>query len=119
MLHLYFYFYVFLYVHLLKILVSEFALQLRDAKFAWEKNGADILTDLNLNVKYGQLIAVVGPVGCGKSSLLSAICGEMRKLSGSITVNVRLKSVTFYYLTINVKVTIVLFKTNQHLYLLW
>ena len=32
----------------------------------------------------GELVAVVGQVGAGKSSLLSAILGEMKKISGSL-----------------------------------
>ena len=46
-----------------------------------------------MDVAHGQLVAVVGHVGSGKSSLISAILGEMIKLSGSIKVNVRF---TFY-----------------------
>ena len=34
------------------------------------------------------MIAVVGSVGTGKSSLLQAILGEMEKVSGSVTVKV-------------------------------
>ncbi|XP_035829877.1 multidrug resistance-associated protein 1 [Aplysia californica] len=41
---------------------------------------------INLEVKPGSLVAVVGSVGSGKSSLLSAIMGEMNKVSGSVTV---------------------------------
>lgn len=32
----------------------------------------------------GQLTMIVGQVGCGKSSLLLAILGEMQKISGNI-----------------------------------
>jgi ATP-binding cassette subfamily C (CFTR/MRP) protein 1 len=35
------------------------------------------LMNLNLQIKRGQLIAVIGPVGSGKSSFLSAILGEL------------------------------------------
>lgn len=34
-------------------------------------------------------MAVVGPVGCGKSSLVSALLGEMEKLEGTVSVKVR------------------------------
>lgn len=34
-------------------------------------------------------MAVVGPVGCGKSSLVSALLGEMEKLEGAVSVKVR------------------------------
>lgn len=36
----------------------------------------------------GSLVAVVGPVGSGKSSLLSALLGEMDKLEGTVVVQV-------------------------------
>lgn len=44
------------------------------------------LEDISLSVKKGELIAVVGRVGAGKSSLLSAVLGEMNKLDGQVTV---------------------------------
>ena len=40
-------------------------------------------------VKVGELKAIVGRVGEGKSSLVSAILGEMYKLTGKVNVNVR------------------------------
>uniref|UniRef100_A0A8C4MFN1 Multidrug resistance-associated protein 1 n=1 Tax=Equus asinus asinus TaxID=83772 RepID=A0A8C4MFN1_EQUAS len=39
---------------------------------------------LNIQVPKGALVAVVGPVGCGKSSLVSALLGEMEKLEGKV-----------------------------------
>ena len=41
---------------------------------------------INLSVPKGGLVAVVGEVGSGKSSLLSAALGEMIKLEGSVNV---------------------------------
>ncbi len=38
----------------------------------------------------GQLVAIVGHVGAGKSSLISALLGEMVKISGSVKMNVSL-----------------------------
>jgi len=43
------------------------------------------LKDLNLTVGRHELIAVIGTVGSGKSSLLAALAGDMRKTGGSIT----------------------------------
>lgn len=37
-----------------------------------------VLFDINLNVRKGELVGVCGGVGSGKSSLLSAIIGEMK-----------------------------------------
>ncbi len=47
------------------------------------------LCSVNLNIKPGELLAVVGLVGAGKSSLVQAILGEMVKLNGDVIINVR------------------------------
>ncbi|KAG6460722.1 hypothetical protein O3G_MSEX012179 [Manduca sexta] len=44
------------------------------------------LTDLSLTIKPGKLIAVIGPVGAGKSSLLHVLLRELPLLSGSVHV---------------------------------
>ncbi|KAM0749801.1 hypothetical protein T439DRAFT_39861 [Meredithblackwellia eburnea MCA 4105] len=55
--------------------------------FTWSTAAVDpTLVDINLSLKKGELLAVVGRVGSGKSSLLSSILGEMTKLDGSVTV---------------------------------
>ena len=43
---------------------------------------------INLSVEDESLVAVVGPVGCGKSSLVSALLGEMEKMAGTVNVRV-------------------------------
>ena len=43
---------------------------------------------IDLEIPKGKLVAVVGQVGAGKSSLVSAILGEMEKLEGTVTVQV-------------------------------
>ncbi|KAI8820425.1 P-loop containing nucleoside triphosphate hydrolase protein [Fimicolochytrium jonesii] len=48
-----------------------------------------LFKDLNLAFERGKLTAVVGAVGAGKSSLLSAIIGEMTKLQGEVTITGR------------------------------
>jgi len=45
------------------------------------------LQGLNLNIEKGKLYAVIGMVGSGKSSLLSAILGEMYVVEGQVKVN--------------------------------
>ena len=43
---------------------------------------------INLEIAPGQLVAVVGQVGGGKSSLIQAMLGEMEKHGGSVTLKV-------------------------------
>ncbi|KAJ3027782.1 UNVERIFIED_CONTAM: hypothetical protein HDU68_003121, partial [Siphonaria sp. JEL0065] len=43
------------------------------------------LSNLNLTIPKGKLVAVVGKVGAGKSSLLNALVGEMPRTTGAVT----------------------------------
>uniref|UniRef100_A0A1I7XVD1 ABC transporter domain-containing protein n=1 Tax=Heterorhabditis bacteriophora TaxID=37862 RepID=A0A1I7XVD1_HETBA len=45
--------------------------------------------NVSLSAKKGELIAVVGPVGAGKSSLLSSLLGEARRISGNFSMSGR------------------------------
>lgn len=49
--------------------------------------GENTLSNINLKVTPGRLVAVIGPVGSGKSSLLQAILKELPLLSGSVDIN--------------------------------
>ncbi|XP_029673301.1 multidrug resistance-associated protein 1 isoform X1 [Formica exsecta] len=62
------------------------ALIIENGNFSWDSEHIErpILQNINFHVEQGQLIAVVGTVGSGKSSLLSALLGEMGKLSGKV-----------------------------------
>lgn len=42
------------------------------------------MEDVSMSVPYGKLVAIVGAVGSGKTSLLQGIIGEMRKTKGTI-----------------------------------
>ncbi|CAD0199749.1 unnamed protein product [Chrysodeixis includens] len=53
--------------------------------FSWGEQDTDpVLKNINLHVPRGSLVAIVGAVGSGKSSLLSALLGEMNKISGRV-----------------------------------
>jgi iron complex transport system ATP-binding protein len=57
-------------------------LQLEGLKI--QREGRQILDDVSLCLEAGQLLAVLGANGAGKSSLLSAITGEIEYAQGSI-----------------------------------
>eukprot|EP00795_Rhopilema_esculentum_P002545 gene2545-740_t len=50
---------------------------------SWTKE-AETLKDISLTVGQGELAAIVGPVGSGKSSLLMAMLGELAATSGTV-----------------------------------
>lgn len=88
---------------------AQNAIVVHDASFSWERtqrpsmeeglekgpaqNTPETMTlaepfqiqGLNLTVGRSELIGVIGSVGSGKTSLLSAMAGDMRKTSGSVT----------------------------------
>ncbi|XP_064006538.1 ATP-binding cassette sub-family C member 3 isoform X2 [Pogoniulus pusillus] len=62
------------------------AISVTHGTFSWGKELKPSLKDINLLVPSGALVAIVGHVGCGKSSLVSALLGEMEKLEGEVAV---------------------------------
>uniref|UniRef100_A0A672TIA2 ATP binding cassette subfamily C member 8 n=1 Tax=Strigops habroptila TaxID=2489341 RepID=A0A672TIA2_STRHB len=58
--------------------------QITNGFFTWTPEGPPALSNIDIRIPQGQLTMIVGQVGCGKSSLLLAILGEMQKISGSI-----------------------------------
>ena len=68
------------------------ALVIENGTFCWDSEEIErpILRNINLHVEQGQLVAIVGTVGSGKSSLLSALLGEMDKISGKVNTKVRI-----------------------------
>ncbi|XP_075422205.1 multidrug resistance-associated protein 1-like isoform X2 [Ascaphus truei] len=65
---------------------TEGSIDIRNATFSWSKNDPPSLKEINISIPDGSLIAVVGQVGCGKTSLLSALLGEMEKKEGCVFV---------------------------------
>ncbi|XP_074696421.1 multidrug resistance-associated protein 1 isoform X3 [Strix aluco] len=65
---------------------AEGCIVVKNATFSWSKNDPPSLNSINFTVPEGSLVAVVGQVGCGKSSLLSALLGEMDKKEGYVVV---------------------------------
>ncbi|XP_061290370.1 ATP-binding cassette sub-family C member 4-like isoform X3 [Bos javanicus] len=62
---------------------------------SWDKkSGTPTLQDLFFTARPGELLAVVGPVGAGKSSLLSAVLGELPSSQGQVSVHGRIAYVS-------------------------
>ncbi|XP_063005613.1 ATP-binding cassette sub-family C member 4 isoform X2 [Melospiza melodia melodia] len=70
-------------------------LDVQDLTCSWDKTlETPTLQHISFTVRRGELLAVIGPVGAGKSSLLSAILGELPKDKGSINVTGRIAYVS-------------------------
>uniref|UniRef100_W5LA76 ATP binding cassette subfamily C member 3 n=1 Tax=Astyanax mexicanus TaxID=7994 RepID=W5LA76_ASTMX len=66
--------------------LPDHAVTVVNGKFSWAKKDPPALQHINVMVPQGSLLAVVGHVGCGKSSLVAALLGEMEKLEGHISI---------------------------------
>lgn len=77
-------------------------IKIKDGTFKWEDNNYEkifspknknisettiILHDINIKLNKGEIFALVGRVGSGKSSLLLSMMNEMIKIKGTVTKN--------------------------------
>lgn len=68
------------------IYTDKVAIKMKDVWFKYEKNGNDIVKDLNFEVKEGEFFCVVGGNGTGKSTTVSLICGINKPYRGKVEV---------------------------------
>ncbi len=67
----------------------ENVLELKDVNkiFYTELGTLEVLKDINLEVKKGEIIGIIGPSGSGKSTILNIISGLIDVSSGTVLVN--------------------------------
>ncbi|PIA13267.1 P-loop containing nucleoside triphosphate hydrolase protein, partial [Coemansia reversa NRRL 1564] len=65
---------------------EDVMLLVKDGTFKWLLADVPSLRNINIQCKRNELVAVVGRVASGKSSLVSAILGDMIKCSGSVSI---------------------------------
>jgi ATP-binding cassette subfamily B protein/subfamily B ATP-binding cassette protein MsbA len=68
---------------------------LRDVTFAYNGSSAPVLHDINLDVRPGEMIALVGPSGAGKTTLCNLIARFYDPIGGSVMLDgVDLRDIT-------------------------
>ena len=71
-------------------------IKLENVSFRYEKEGDAILKNINLEINVGELVAIVGPTGTGKSTLANLIPRFYDASSGCVNVDGRdVRDVTF------------------------
>src|SRR6266404_1229099 len=63
------------------------AIEFRNLTFTYHETTAPVLRDINLRVKQGQLVAILGAVGSGKSTLMSLIPRVLEAESGKVFID--------------------------------
>ncbi|CAD8187873.1 unnamed protein product [Paramecium pentaurelia] len=59
---------------------KDYSIQIQNGNFSWNKDqlqNVKILNNVQLNIKKGAFISIIGDVGSGKSSLIQGLLGEM------------------------------------------
>ncbi|PCH44281.1 multidrug resistance-associated ABC transporter [Wolfiporia cocos MD-104 SS10] len=68
-----------------KLEIGDEVVSISHGEFYWSKDSpSPTLEDINLTVRKGELFGVLGRVGAGKTSLISAITGEMLRTEGEV-----------------------------------
>ena len=62
-------------------------LDIQHVSFAYSKKGPQVLKDVSFSAEEGDLLAVLGPNGVGKSTLFKCMLGFMKKYEGKIFLN--------------------------------
>ena len=65
---------------------TQGAIEINDVNFSYVKD-KKLITDLNLSVKPGMRVAIVGPTGCGKSTLINLLMRFYDVDAGAISVD--------------------------------
>ena len=59
-------------------------IKLNNVSFSYSEGGPLILNNLNLDIKEGDYLAIVGKTGCGKSTLVRLLLGFEKPISGEV-----------------------------------
>lgn len=65
------------------------SIEFRDVRFRYPSANTDALKGVSLKIEFGQSIAIVGPNGCGKTTLVSLLPRLLEPTSGSVLVDGR------------------------------
>lgn len=66
---------------------SNTAIEISNLNVSYTNSQTPIIRDYSLSVKSGEIVAIMGKNGCGKSTLAKTICALIKYDSGSICVN--------------------------------
>lgn len=71
-----------------KEFIKEFEkFEVKNVSFQYTKNGKEVLKNINLSIKKGQKVSIVGVSGSGKSTLIKLLSGLYTNYQGCILIN--------------------------------
>lgn len=67
--------------------MSHIEIKDMEISFPTPKGKYTAVTNINLNVKKGEIVSIIGHSGCGKSTIMNAIGGMLNPTEGTVMVN--------------------------------
>lgn len=67
--------------------LEQFEDAIKLENLAYDYDGTEIFSDVNLSFEKGKKYAIVGPSGCGKSTILKIIMRDLEDFSGNVTID--------------------------------
>ncbi|MDD6795810.1 MAG: energy-coupling factor transporter ATPase [Clostridiaceae bacterium] len=64
--------------------LTDKIIEVKEAFFKYEKNSADVIKDLNLEIHKGEFYSIVGGNGTGKTTTLNLLCGINKAYRGKV-----------------------------------
>lgn len=66
--------------------IKDYSIEFQDVCFSYEPDGKLVLNHLNLRIRPGEKVALVGVNGAGKTTLIKLLCGFYKPDSGKILI---------------------------------
>ena len=63
------------------------AIVVQNGTFGWDVDNEPVLRDINFAIKKSQMVMIVGPVGCGKTTLCKSLLGEVPSSKGFVHIS--------------------------------
>ncbi|CAM4367066.1 bacteriocin ABC transporter ATP-binding protein/permease [Yersinia intermedia] len=67
--------------------MQPFSLEARDLTYRYDSQSPPVFSDLNITVMPGESVAIMGPSGAGKTTLMKVLCGLFEAGSGKVMVD--------------------------------
>jgi ATP-binding cassette subfamily C (CFTR/MRP) protein 1 len=67
--------------------LDDVCVLVKDGNFGWSEDGPPIIRNINMTLHIGEVVFLLGPVACGKSTFFQALLGKTPFYEGSVSLS--------------------------------